>query len=137
MGWLSALFGGGRTKESLIRTLVKKRVSSDPSAAVSGVTPDAIDALSAERLMGLPEATVVMISEAWSQGKGRGLPEGQIFQLIEAHRSMAAKGDLPLSLTLESYIEYRVDLEHSDGMPVSVDHIEHCVREARKFFGYV
>jgi hypothetical protein len=135
MGWLSNLFGVGRTKEGLIRALAKKRVASDPSAEVFGVTPAAIEALPLEMLMGLPEATIVMIVEAWSQGKAQSIPEDQVFELIEAHRSMAAEGEMPPSPTLESYITYRVSLEHSDGIPISEAHVRHCIREAREFFG--
>lgn len=134
MGFLGKLFGGGRTKEDLIRTLVKKRVSGDGAATSVGATPGAIDELSPEMLACLPEATIVWIVEHWVQGRSHQMPEQQIFLRIEAHRSMAAQGQLPAAPTLSSYVRYRIDLEHGHGVPLSAPHIEHCIREARQFF---
>lgn len=135
MGWLGKLLGGSQTKEDLIRGLAKQRLAGDAAAAAFGATPAAIDALPLEMLMGLPEATIVTIVESWSQGRSQKISEDHIFHLIEAHRSMAAEGEMPASPTLDSYVKYRVSLEHADGAPLSAAHIEHCIREAREFFG--
>ncbi len=134
MGWLRDLLSG-RTKESLIRALAKKRVATDTAAAMFGATPDAIEALPLEMLMGLPEATIVSIVEAWTQGKSQGIPEEHVFQLIEAHRSMVAEGTMPEAPTLQSYVNYRVALEHGHGAPLAVGHVDDCIRQAREFFG--
>lgn len=136
MGWFSKMLGNSRTKEDLIRTLVKKRVTGDVLAAAVDATPEAIDELPLEILISLPEATIVSIVEAWAQGRSRQMPEEHIFHLIETHRSMAAQGKLPASPTLSSYVRYRTDLEHGHATPpLSAAHIEHCIREAQQFFG--
>ena len=135
MGWLSNLLGSGQSKENLIRTLVKKRVAGDVFADAVGATPKAVDELAPEIVISLPEATIVSIVEAWTQGRSRQIPEEHVFQFIEAHRSMAAQGKPPASPTLNSYVSYRVNLEHGHAHPpLSAAHIEHCVREARRFF---
>ena len=135
MGWFGKILGGGRTKQDLILTLVKKRLTGDVLADAVGATPEAIDELPPEMLISLPEATIVSIVEAWAQGRSRQIPEEQVFKFIEAHRSMAAQGELPASPTLSSYVRYRIDLEHGHGHPpVSAAHIEHCIREAHHFF---
>ena len=134
MGWLRKLFGG-ETKESLIRGLAKQRLVGNAEAEAFGATPAAIDMLPLEMLAGLPEATIVSIVEAWSQGRSQQIPDGATFQFIEAHRSMAAEGEMPSSPTLGSYVKYRVNLEYAEVAPVSPAHIEHCIRVATKFFG--
>lgn len=134
MGWFNKLLGGGQTKDDLIRNFVKKRLAGDALAAAVGA-PEAVDQVPLEMLMGSAEATIVSIVEAWTQGRSRQIPEEQIFQFIEAHRSMAAQGELPASPTLSSYVRYRIDLEHDHGVPLSAAHIEHCIREAQQFFG--
>lgn len=138
MGFFRKMLGGGRTEQDLIRALVKKRVTGDALADAVGATPEAIDEFPPEILISLPEATIVWIVKAWVQGELGQMPEERIFQLIEATRSMATQGELPASPTLSSYIKYRIDLEHGHGHPpVSVAHIEHCIREAHQFLGLV
>lgn len=107
----------GRTKQDLIRTLVKKRLTGDALAEAVGATPEAIDELPPEMIMGLPEATIVSIVEAWTQGRSQQIPEEKIFQFIEAHRSMGPQGKLHASPTLSSYVRYRIDLECGHAHP--------------------
>lgn len=135
MGWFSKLPGGGRTKEDLIRILVKKRVTDEAAFASVGLTPEAVDALPHEILICLPEATIVSIVKAWAEGKSQQMREEQIFQLIETFRSTAGQGVPPASPTLSSYVKYRVALEQTGDAPLSEAHIDYCIREAQQFFG--
>lgn len=126
MGWLRRLLGGSaRTKEDLVRELAKARIADDPTAEIFGATPSTIEGLPPMVLMGLPEATIVTIVETYLTGRAQGLPEHQVFELMEAHRSMVAHGDPPQPCDLMSYIKYRVEIEHGHGAPIPVSHIEH------------
>lgn len=138
MGWFSKFLGSGRTKEDMIRSLVKNRLAGDVLADAIGAIPEAINEAPPEMIWSLPEATIVAIVEAWAQGRSRQIPEKQIFQFIEAHRSKAVKGELSASPTLISYLRYRIDLEHAHAHPpLSGPHIKYCMNEAIQFFGPV
>ncbi|CAK8715354.1 MAG: hypothetical protein CDV28_11738 [Candidatus Electronema aureum] len=123
------------TKESLIRELVKQRLANDPNFAKSfNVSPAVIDSMPIEVIMGLPESTIFSIVESWAQCLNKNISPMRILQLIEAHRCRAAEGEMPYSLSLEVYIQYRVNLEHSEGASISDAHIDHCIYQARKFY---
>lgn len=128
------MFFRRRNKADLIRQLAKARVKGDSAAKLFGVTPESIDQLPLVELMGLPEATVVTIAETYSQMKSQGLPDTEILNLIEAHRSMIGSGSVPNPLTLPSYVEYRIKLEYRDVAPISERHIEQSLTEALRFF---
>jgi len=132
MGVLSKPFGH-RNKVDLIKDLAKARVKEHSMASVFGVTPEAIDQLPLVELMGLPEATVVTIAETYSQMKSQGLPDTEILNLIEAHRSMIGSGSMPNPVTLPSYVQYRIKLEYRDVAPISERHIEQSLTEALRF----
>jgi hypothetical protein len=103
------------TKESLVRKLVKQRLANDPNfAKMFNVSPAVIDSMPIEVIMGLPEATIFSIVESWAQCLNENISPMRILQLIEAHRCGAAEGEIPYSLSLEVYIRYRVNLEHSE-----------------------
>jgi hypothetical protein len=128
------LFGSkGMSKKDLIKNMVRKRVQNDPITKKLGID---VDALSDLELMGLPEATIVTIVETYCTMKRQAnLPDEDIFEAIEAHRSMFGDtGTMPSSLTLPSYIKYRLGLEHSHGVPISTKFIDEAIEEAKKFF---
>lgn len=128
------LFGKGMSKEKLIKSLVRKRIQDDPFAKVLGID---VDALSDLELMGLPEATIVTIVETYYMMKHQeNLPDEEIFEVIEAHRSIMSgdTGTMPSPLMLSSYIKYRLSLEHSHGVPISSKFVDEAIEEAKRFF---
>lgn len=135
MGLLSSLFGGGRkTKEEMVRELIKERTRADPLAARLGFDESMADALSPIQLAGVPEFTVATIIETYASLKSQGVSDGDIVQLIEAHRSMIGTGEMPKPLSLESYIRYRVYLDHQSGAPIPEDAITNAIRVFRRHF---
>jgi len=137
MGFLGKLFNrGGLDKSSLIRDLVRLRVRNDPMAAAMGFREEMADSLSGLQLAGLPEGTLVAIVETWSILHKSGMQDGEIFARIENHRSsMFPCGQMPTSPNLLNYIEYRIELEHSEGAPIGQQFIAQAVDIARKAYG--
>ena len=125
---------GGRRREELVRELVKERIRSDPRAARLGLDESWVDSLTPIQLAGVPEFTVATIVESYASLKTQRVPDDDIFQQIEAHRSMIGVGDMPEPLTLESYIRYRVSLDHHPRAPASEDAISNAIRVFRKRF---
>ena len=131
----STPFSVNSDKIELIKNLVKKRVQNDPIASTLGD----IDSLSETMLMGLPEATIMTIVETYCMMKRQGnLPDEEIFEAIEAHRSMLGDtGTIPSPLTLSSYIKYRLGLEHSHGAPLRSKFVDKAIEEAKRFFLFI
>lgn len=104
MGILSRLLGlGGTSKDKLIKNLVKERIGSDPMAASMGFDKNMVDSLTDIQLAGLPEATIVTIVETWAILSKKGIPDAEILERIEAHRSsLGDSGIMPSPLTLSS-----------------------------------
>ena len=129
MGLLGRLFGGGGTnKNNLIKHLVKERIQSSPGFAARGFDESMVDSLSSLQLAGLPESTIVTIVESWVIMSNRGVPDAEIFESIEAHRSrLAGSGDMSSELSLSNYIKYRIDLEHQHAEPISDDFIDYAI----------
>lgn len=144
MGLFDAIFrrntsssGGARPppdKTKWIRAFVKKRVIQDPIAIVQGFSPAMVEQLPPEVLLGLPEGTLVTIVETFAALKLQGVSDSEALQRIERHRSMIGSGTMPSPLSLESYIWYRVSLEHSDAGPLPEEHIADCVLMARTLY---
>ena len=144
MGLFDAIFGkstsnsGGTRpppdKIKWIRAFVKKRVIQDPRAIVYGLSPAMVEQLPPEVLLGLPEGTLVTIVETFAALKSQGVPDSEALQRIERHRSMIGSGAMPAPLSLESYIEYRVSLEHSNAEPLLEEHIADCILMARTLY---
>jgi len=136
MGILSKLFGGSSTnKNKLIKNLVKERIGSDPMAASIGFNKSMVDSLTDFQLAGLPEATIVTIIETWDILSKKGVPEEEILERIEAHRSnFGDSGNMPSPLTLSNYIKYRLELEHGHSAPIREDFIDYAVGIAKRAF---
>lgn len=119
--------GGGVDKNSLIKELAKSRVRNDPIAAI-GFDESMVDSLSGMQLAGLPEGTIVTIVETWALLKKKGIPDEEILQRIENHRSRGCGGgSLPIASTLSSYVKYRVHLENETGAQIADEFIEEAV----------
>jgi hypothetical protein len=144
-GWLYIKLFCGGNKASLIRELVKKRIKDNPHIysilkMVGGDPYTEIDNMTEDRLLCFPEGSIVTIVETFSVLKSKGVPEREIFEYIEEHRSSISghKGVLPTPLTLINYIKYRVplEIEHAEhrGFLISDKFIEEAVRKALRLF---
>lgn len=136
MGVFSSLFGGGRSsKEDLIRSLVKKRVSNDPMASRMGFDARMVDSLDALQLISTPEGSIVTIVETYALMKKQGASDQHIFDGIEAHRSTIGNGAMPSPLDLESYAQYRIAVECRHVMSISSGFVSEAVQICRQHFG--
>jgi hypothetical protein len=144
-GWLYIKLFCGGNKASLIRELVKERIKDNPHIysilkMVGGDPYKEIDSMTEDRLLCLPEGSIVTIVETYSVLKSKGVPEIEIFEYIEEYRSLMSvhKGVLPTPLTLINYIKYRVplEIEHSEhrGFLISDKFIEEAARKSLRFF---
>ena len=135
MSLFGKLFGRKRTKIGLIRDLAKYRICNDNTLRQSGLTADVIDSEPDLSILGLPEATLVTIVETYIGLKKQGVPDTEIFSLIEAHRALLIESDaLPSRPTLRSYISYRLSLEHNHGFPFTDIFLDYSIQEAEKYF---
>jgi hypothetical protein len=61
--------------------------------------------------------------------------EEDALRLIEAHRSQLGRyGEMPSPLNIYSYIEYRTNIDHQDGIKLYSHQIEYATNEALAFF---
>jgi hypothetical protein len=136
MRFLNSLFRGGRsTKNDLIRTLAKRRVRQDPTASAMGFDESMVDSLGMVQLAGIPESTIATIVETYATLKKGGVSDVEIFAGIEAHRSSIGGGEMPKPLNLGTYIQYRLELEHSHGAPISEESVIESVGACCDHFG--
>lgn len=136
MGFLRNQSEGSRlTKEDLIRSLVKRRVREDPLAEGMGYSESMVDSLGTMELMGFPEAAIVTIVETYALSQQSGASDEAIFDHIENHRSQIGSGTMPTPLNLESYIKYRIQIEHSHGAPISEQFISDAIATCRDHYG--
>lgn len=136
MGFLNKIFGGGRpNKEALIKSLVKQRIKTDPLAESMGFSESMVDNLDSMQLMGLPEAAIATIVETYALSLKSGAPEAAILNHIENHRSQLGSGSMPSPLNLDSYIKYRIEIEHEIGAPISEEFISSAIQATRAQYG--
>jgi hypothetical protein len=116
---------------TLTRTLVKERINSIPFLQVLGN----VDELSDIQLMGLPEATIITIIQTYYELTNKGISEQEALKIIESHRSYIGYDDnRQRFLGLRTYIEYRLDIEHSSGLGMDPKYIEKVMIAAVKIF---
>ena len=119
MGFFSNLFGGP-SKDDIIRALIKRRLA---EYGVLGDFGRDVNSMNRTALYGTPEATILVIVETYVALKKSGVADSAIFERIEKHRARAGRGQLPQPLSLQSYVAYRIAMEHSHGAPVPDDFI--------------
>lgn len=131
------LFSGGKpSKIDLIKKLAKDRVRKDPMAESLGYNEGMVDSLGTMELMSTPEGTLVTIVETYALLLKSGEREEFILNHIENHRAQLGVGAMPIPLNLESYIKYRIEMEHSHGAPISEEFISRAISVARSQYGF-
>lgn len=134
MRFFPTIFSPKKTKFDLIRELIKERFLEDPLATSMGSTLEIIDQQPNEILIGTPEGTVVTIIESYLALRDAGTPLAETILTIEQYRNKVITGEMPLSASLNTYIKYRVKLEHGDGPPISWSSIGRTMIRTMKFF---
>jgi len=122
-------------KLSLIRQLVKIRVQNDQllKKKYEGRNVPRVDDFPEMVLMGLPEGTIVSIVETfWMMKSQTNASDKAMLEAIERHRKtlFPESGRMPSPLTLSNYIKYRLNIEHSQGVPISNEFIDECIKKA-------
>ena len=74
-----------------------------------------IDRMRKSELMSLPEGAMYEIVDKHFKLRMQGRLNREIFYLIEAQRPNIGSGIMPRPLNLESYVKYRVNIEHEYG----------------------
>jgi len=100
-----------------------------------GFSESMIDSLGAMALMGIPEAAIVTIVETYALSLKSGAPEEAILNHIESHRSQFGAGTMPTPLNLETYIKYRIEIEHGHGAPISEQFVSRAIATTRDQYG--
>ncbi len=132
MGFISNLFVSGRpSKKDIIKNLAKERIRTDPLAKSMGFSESMIDSLETVELMGIPEAIV----ETYASSLKNGASEEAILHHIENNRSKIAVGDMPVPLNIESYIKYRIEIEHGHCTSISEQFISKAISVVRSKYG--
>jgi hypothetical protein len=130
MGFLDSIFGSKKPPvESLIKSLAMQRMAEGGFPDLEGMRQH-IESLSAFQLAGIPESTIDWIVRAYISNKKTGVPDRLIFQTIENHRvsNGGPSGVMPGNLTLNNYIKYRIEIEHSGDFMCPQDHqIDRCI----------
>jgi hypothetical protein len=128
-------------KLNLIRQLVKRRIENDALLKEKFAGKDApkVDDLPEMVLMGLPEGTIVSIVETYWMWKFKAnSSDKEILEVIELHRSTQIpnpeRTTMPSPLTLSNYIKYRINIEHSHGVPISNKFIDDAIEAANKAY---
>lgn len=98
---------------------------------------DKLNQMSEFTVMGLPEATLVTIVETYTELRRRAWTDEAIFTAIERHRStFVSEGRLPIPLTLQDYVLYRLGLEHGHAEPrLSDQFVADAIRRSLAYFG--
>ena len=130
MGLFSELMGVSSQKESLIRRLLRQRVSQDPSAAAYGQGPEFADKMPTLMLMETPEATIVTCVEMWAKLRQSGQSDTAI-----ASRNASFRGGSSHGSSVEIVIRNRVQAEHGHSGFLPAEHIDWCIREAKVNYG--
>ena len=126
-------------KMKLIRSLLKKRIYSDPYLKQRYINEDVprIEDIPETALIGLPEGTIVTIVETyWMKKKSSSLSDKEILEGFERLRKnvFPRSGRMPSPLTLSNHIKYRLKIEHSEGHPLSDKFIDEAIEEANKAY---
>jgi len=104
-------------------------------ASLMGFDARMVDSLDALQLISTPEGTIVTIVETYALMKNQGASDQQIFDAIEAHRSVIGSGTMPSQANLEQFTQYRIALECRHGAPISSGFVSEAVHISRQHFG--
>lgn len=118
-----------RNESELTHHLIKKRVSKTPELNMDEST---IDSLEGMMLAGMPESTIVAIVELYVRMKEADISDKEIFQQFEQMRS--GSGKMPSPLNLNSYINYRLRLEHVDGIGLTNEFTTDAIKASYNYF---
>jgi hypothetical protein len=126
-------------KLSLIRQLVKIRVQNDQllKKKYEGKNVPSVDDFPEMVLMGLPEGTIVSIVETfWMMKNQTNASDKELLGAIERHREtlFPESGRMPSPLTLSNYVKYRLNIEHSQGVQISNEFIDECIKKANEAY---
>lgn len=126
-------------KISLMRQLIKIRVQNDQllKKKYEGKNVPEVYDLPEIVIMGLPEATIVTIAESyWMMKDMTTKSDKEILEVIERHRKtlFPESGPMPSPLTLSNYIKYRLNIEHSHGVPISNKFIDDAIEAANEVY---
>jgi hypothetical protein len=130
MGLFDLLFGAKKSSvESLIKRLAMERMAENGFPDLEGMRRH-IEGLSTFQLAGIPESTIEWIVRAYIANKKTGASDEEVFRVIEHHRvsNGGPSGVMPANLGLNTYIRYRVEIEHSrDFMCPQGHQVDRCV----------
>lgn len=126
-------------KFTLIKQLAKIRIQNDQilKKKYQGRDVPSLDDLPEIVLLGLPEGTIISIVESyWMMKAMTTKSDKEILEAIEHYRKtlFPESGRMPSPLTLSSYIKYRLNVEHSHGVPISNEFIEDCIKKANEAY---
>ena len=126
-------------KLSLIRQLIKIRFQNDEllKKKYEGKNVPKVYDFPEIVIMGLPEATIVTIVESyWMMKDMTTRSDKEILESIERHRKtlFPESRPMPAPLTLSNYIKYRLNIEHSHGIPISNEFIDECIKKANEAY---
>ena len=142
MGFFNKLFSGSqpKSKYDIIKRFAKERMK---KLQIDEIKP--IEFWDIMELEGLPESTIITISDSYFHGKNEEVDDFTIFQHIEEHRnsydSFPNPEPLPTNLNLKNYIYYRLkfELPNDNGMNIGEngftrDFIERVIDETTKLY---
>lgn len=85
--------------------------------------------------MSLPEATIIIIIQTFYALRNNGISEKEALNIIESHRaSIGCGGEEQNYIGLNTFIKYRLTVEHSHGTGLENDYIDKVMIEAIKLF---
>lgn len=121
-----------RTK--LVRALMKHRVTLQFGKGNVQAMHAMIDDMSLLQVSGAIEASILAIYETYIKLTNSGSTADAALCAIEAHRKNLGGGAWVRPQSLEPYVDYRVEIEHT-GAPLPEGHVHYCLCVAESFFG--
>jgi len=124
MGLFGSIFGSKKPPvETLIKNLAMQRIAESGFPDLEGMRRH-IESLSSFQLAGIPESTIDWIVRAYIANKKTGAPDELIFATIESHRvaNGAPSGVMPKKPALNTYVKYRIELEHNQEFSCPKEH---------------
>ena len=125
-----------KSKTEFIKELIQFRIDTDDALKTyENYDRNCLDTVDEVSLLGMPEASIVWIVEAYVLSLKAGATARQIFDLLESVRSQNGFGQMPEVLNLNSYVKYRIEIEHQFGSRISDYYIQRAIDLSMKYFG--